>query len=82
MNSSKVILKFERLLFNGIPDHPEHNWERDQNSNVSIRVTGRSRSTKSPVSIDSNTQVWGYFDLDFENETETFTPATPVSPLV
>jgi len=25
--------------------------------------------------IDSNTEIWGYFDLDYENETEVFTPA-------
>ena len=78
MNSSKIILKFERLLFNGVPDHPEHNWERDENSNVSIRLTGKSRRSSKPVASTEGSEIWGYFDIDYDNGTDTFTPANDV----
>lgn len=71
MNSSKITRKFERLLFNGIPEHPEHNWERNEYSNVSIRLTGKPRALSSNSKISKETKIWGYFEFDHENETET-----------
>ncbi len=71
MSSSKAIRKFERLLFKGIPEHPEQYYERDQNSSVALRVTGRSQNNNVDSSGD-NRNVIGYISYDFENHTEKF----------
>ena len=75
MNSSKATRKYERLLFKGIPEQPEQAYERDQNSNVSLRVTGRAQS---PSNYDSDeTEVLGYMTYDFQSQKEIFTPSMP-----
>jgi hypothetical protein len=74
VDSSKIALKFERFLFNGVPDHPEHSFERNEsaNSNVSVRNTGRAGAVRSHEDPDQDLEVWGYFDIDVENETDEF----------
>jgi hypothetical protein len=75
MNNSKITRKYERLLFRGIPEHPEHNWERNENSNVSIRRTGKAQTTNLFDDSSNGCEVWGYFEYDHDNQTEKFTTA-------
>lgn len=42
----RAIRQFERLLFRGVPEHPEPTWQRDSNEHVSQRMTGRPASAR------------------------------------
>ena len=76
MTTSKITRKFERLLFKGIPEQPEHNWERNENSNVALRVTGRppSSSANNCSSRIVTGESVGYFLYDDDKQTEEFIP--------
>ena len=63
--------KFERLVFDGVPEQPESTWERDGNSYVSMRQTGRSQNISSS-SISETSIILGTFTFDHEHQTETF----------
>jgi hypothetical protein len=73
MNISKITRKFERLLFKGIPEQPEHNWERNNhvNANVSMRDTGKSQSN-SFVTKKERMQKIGTYKYNHETQTETY----------
>ncbi|WP_316849629.1 hypothetical protein [Pedobacter agri] len=72
MSNSKAIRKFERLLFRGIPEQPEHTYERDQNSIVTSRLTGKSQN-ENRIRRSQKTNVIGYVTYDFEAQTEKYT---------
>ncbi|MET3980677.1 hypothetical protein ABIB62_003281 [Mucilaginibacter sp. UYP25] len=73
MTTSKITRKFERLLFKGIPEQPEHNWERNENSNVAARVTGRPPSPfVGNSSRNCEGELVGYFLYNNEKQTEEF----------
>jgi|HubBroStandDraft_2_1064218.scaffolds.fasta_scaffold306927_1 hypothetical protein len=71
MMNSRIIRKFERFLFKGIPEQPESTYERDGNTYATIRETGRS-SVK-PVEEDGKnfTEV-GVFTYDFDKGIESY----------
>ena len=73
MSSSKAIRKFERLLFKGVPEQPEHNYERDQNSIVTSRLTGKSQNMGNGR-LSNQSNIIGFVSYDFKNQTETFVP--------
>ena len=75
MRNSKVIRKFERLLFDGVPEQPESAFERDDYSHVSMRKTGKSSlgSTNDSNSFSSESEIIGYFTYDFEKGSEKYT---------
>lgn len=72
MSTSRLTRKFERFLFNGVPEQPEPIWERDANTNVSVRHTGKSQSISDYSDHSSETKVIGYFTYNFEKEEETY----------
>lgn len=71
MNNSRMTRKFERLLFSGVPEQPETVYERNDNSYVVMRQTGRSQNAKSE-SISKDSQIVGVFTFDHSNQTETY----------
>ena len=76
MSSSKINRKFERFIFNGIPEYPEPIWERDANTIVTVRYTGMSQEVaQNNFHLDASEDI-GYFTYDFENETEEFIETT------
>jgi hypothetical protein len=71
MSNSKNIRKFERLLFNGIPEQPEPAYERNDYANVSMRHTGKAQASVTPDS-PKNAVVLGHFVYDREKETTVY----------
>ena len=76
MNSSKIIRKFERMLFKGIPEQPEPTWERHSNTNVSMRETGRAQSAAFVKDVIKDSQILGKISYNYETGEETFIPST------
>lgn len=72
MNSFDITKKFERLLFNGILEQPEQTFERDGNTNVHMRETGKSQTSPSLTGLGKNAEIIGYFQYDSEKKTESF----------
>lgn len=72
MSTSRITRKFERFLFNGIPEQPEPIWERDSHTNVSVRHTGRSQAA-SDYNNSGESKLIGYYTYDFEKELESYT---------
>jgi hypothetical protein len=72
MRNSKIIRKFERFLFKGIPEQPEPVWERDDNANVFMRQTGKSQSSSSGSDISTDSQLIGTFTYNLEDQSELY----------
>lgn len=75
MTTSKIIRKFERFLFKGIPESPEQTWERNGNTNVALRQTGKSQTISTSTNESSDGEIIGAFRYDFVNEIEEFIPS-------
>lgn len=74
MSNSKVVRKFERFLFNGVPEQPEPTWERDDNTHVYMRQTGKPQTSSHNFDLNESCLVIGHFKYDFENNTEKYYP--------
>lgn len=73
MRGSKNIRKFERFLFKGVPEQPETVWERNDNTNVFMRQTGKSQCSPAvTVNPSSEGKVLGYYSFNLEDQTESF----------
>jgi|JI61114DRNA_FD_contig_71_739493_length_2343_multi_2_in_0_out_0_3 hypothetical protein len=76
MKLLKIIRKFERFNFHGVPEGPELSFERDNYSHYTERQTGKA-VVSAPTEIDSsNSIVIGIIQDDFENKLERFTKFT------
>jgi len=71
MSTSRITRKFERFLFNGIPERPEPIWERNANTYVSVRHTGQAQTCSEQTNDES--KIIGYFTYDFKEQTEEYT---------
>lgn len=72
MQNSRVIRKFERFLFKGIPEQPEPTWERDDNTYVEMRQTGKAQASSENTEISCESKVVGEFFYDYEKQTEKY----------
>ncbi|MBK9672326.1 MAG: hypothetical protein IPO70_08730 [Bacteroidetes bacterium] len=75
MKILKVIRKFERFNFHGVPEGPELSFERDRYSQYTERQTGQSLNTSEPEIDYDNAVFLGYLKDDFKKKIETFIPA-------
>lgn len=75
MTTSKIVRKFERFLFNGIPESPEQTWERNGNTSVALRQTGKSQTISSVTNANNDSEIIGVFRYDFVNQVEEFIPS-------
>lgn len=73
MHNSRIIRKFERFLFKGISEQPEPTWERNDNTNVEMRKTGKAQSISVDKSEENDFQIIGEFIYDFEAQKEIYT---------
>ena len=71
MFSSRIIRKFERFLFKGVPEQPESTYERDGNTYAAIRETGKS-SVEAIDEDEKNFTEVGEFTYDFAEGKETY----------
>jgi hypothetical protein len=55
--------KFERLLFDGIPEQPETVYERDDNGIIAWRLSGRSLASEEHISEGISIGTYRY-DLE------------------
>jgi hypothetical protein len=51
---NSIIRKFERLVFRGVPEKPEPNFERTLNADADDRLTNRSQLKPSRSEINDN----------------------------
>ncbi len=72
MKILKVIRKFERFNFHGVPEGPELSFERDRYSQYTERQTGQSLNTSSNEIDYDNAVLLGHIKDDFDNKKETF----------
>ena len=73
MKLLKIIRKFERFNFHGVPEGPELSFERDNYSHYNERPTGKA-VVSSPTEIDAeNSILIGTIKDDFVNQVEIFT---------
>lgn len=79
MKLLKILRKFERFNFNGVPERPESSFERDSHSHFTERQTGRSVSSRKRHIDLKNAKFLGWLKDDFENQKETFVRATEES---
>ena len=63
--------KFERLLFDGVPEQPEPIWERNDNSNVFMRHTGKPQILANNASNEYSVII-GTFTFDHEKLNEFY----------
>ena len=45
VDTFRAFRQLERLLFHGVPEHPEPNWERETYAHAGARHTGKSQLT-------------------------------------
>lgn len=72
MNNSIMTRKFERLLFDGIPEQPEAVYERDDNGITNWRMSGRSLASEEYDSKDGISM--GTYQYDLETGMVTYVP--------
>jgi hypothetical protein len=72
MDWSDAARKLEAFLFHGVPERPESTFERDDNSHVTERATGRSLSSPGAARKSDAWVTFGQIKVDIETETETF----------
>ncbi len=79
MDKSKIIRKFEMFMFHGVPEKPESTYQRNNHANYTVRLTGESTNSM-PLETDQEdgSILIGFVKDDFENEVQTFTPASIV----
>ena len=66
MSRSKVISKFERLLFKGVPEQAENVYQRDDHSYPQKRKRGMSQ-TSADFDVDSlSEESLGYLKYDLK----------------
>lgn len=66
-----MIRRYERFVFHGVPERPEPVFERDDNSYVAERATGRAVHSETESSSDDSTLI-GYIRINLEKGTEEF----------
>lgn len=76
MKLLKIIRKFESFNFQGVPEGPERSFERDDYSQYTERLTGKSLTSSSNEIDYENAIFLGYIRDDFENKKESFIKAT------
>lgn len=64
--------KFERLLFDGIPEQPEAVYERDDNGFATLRMSGRSLASAEYDSYEGISM--GTYEYDLETGKVTYVP--------
>jgi hypothetical protein len=69
---SEKIRKFERFLFKGVPDQPESTWERNDNSNVSMRTTGNPTSIDYVGDLEGHFEIRGTFTYNWKDESRVY----------
>ena len=52
-NTFRANRQFERMLFNGIAEHPESVWQQNSHGLVNVRFTGRALSIE-PGNLDQD----------------------------
>ncbi len=65
MSRNKVISKFERLLFNGVPEQPEYVFQRNSNAIAMNRKRGMP-AKNTPKRPQTDTKRTGYIEYDLE----------------
>ena len=72
MNRSKIIRKFEKFIFQGVPERPESTFERNDYASFTVRHTARSISTLNQDTIEANSTVLGCITEDIQSRTEIY----------
>jgi len=72
MKILKVIRRFERFNFYGVPERPEPMFQRNNSAQYSERLSGKSVTTHSTEQKYDDSTLIGYIKDDFENQEETF----------
>lgn len=55
--SNRITRKFERLLFRGVPDKPESNYEREFHAQVDDRLSGKSQLRNCNFDIETDNLI-------------------------
>ena len=71
MNNSRMTRKFERLLFDGVPEQPEPIWERNDYSHVMMRQTGKSQVPFRHI-VNPSALIVGTFTFDHIKQEEYY----------
>ena len=72
MNRSKIIRKFERFVFQGVPERPETVYQRNDYASYTIRHTGKTNTPLVINDIITRSKLLGYTKDDPINQTETY----------
>lgn len=72
MNMSDIIRKFEKFVFDGVPETPEPSFDRDDFSHYTQRSTGQSVTPSAMEFSAANSTLIGYVQIDIATETERF----------
>jgi len=72
MRVLRIIRKFERFHFNGIPEQPEHTWERDGNSHIAMRQTGKPQSSQNNSEKNDDAVSIGSLTYNFDKDQAEF----------
>jgi hypothetical protein len=72
MNNSTMTRKFERLLFDGVPEQPEAVYERDDNGIITWRMSGRSLDSSDYAGKPGISM--GSYQYDLETGKVTYVP--------
>lgn len=67
---NRIIRKFERLVFNGVPEKPEPNYERELNADVNDRFTGKSQILSQSL-VPNKENLRKIADIYFYPDSET-----------
>ena len=74
MRISRIIRKFDRFHFNGIPEQPESTWERDGHPYVEMRQTGKPQSSLVIEENYTDSIFLGTLINDYSQEKIVFVP--------
>ncbi len=72
MKKSKIIRRFERFMFHGVPERPEPTFQRNDNPNYTDRHTGKSNYSVKQENNKGKAILIGYIKDNFETQKETF----------
>ena len=64
----RIIRKFERFHFQGIPEQPEHTWERDGHAYIEMRETGKPQSSQSSSASNADGISLGTLTYNFKED--------------
>ncbi|RNC86263.1 MAG: hypothetical protein ED556_08170 [Winogradskyella sp.] len=76
MKKSKIIRKFERFMFHGVPERPEPTFQRNDHASYTDRHTGKSNYTVTSENKGEEAVLIGYLKEDFDAQKETFVEAS------